>query len=247
MKNSNLDNYKNAYKDEFKFYDENILMLSWYSRRIIRIIKNKNLKSLISLGIGHKIVSKTIIAKLISLLDKYLIIEGSQEIIDQLKNEIVLPLQVNIINSLFEKFSTDEKFDAIEMGFVLEHVDNPLFLIEKYTKFLKPKGTIFIAAPNAMSLHRVIGNKAGILDNLHSLSKYDMELGHKRYFDMESLVKLVKSSGLKIVNKEGIFFKPFSTSQLKSLDLSPEVINSLCSVGVEYPEISNAIYVEAAL
>lgn len=247
MKRRNLDKYKEAYNEKFKFHDENILILSWYGQRIVKIIKSKNLKSCLSLGIGHKIVSKIIISNLGNFLDRYTIIEGSQEIIKEFKDEVKLPSNLSLVNSLFEEFETGEKFDAIEMGFILEHVDNPLPLIKRYLKFLKPKGLFFIAVPNARSLHRLIGNKAGMLDNLYKLSKDDIKLGHKKYFDKESLTKLIIESGLKIVNTEGIFLKPFSTSQLESLHLSPEVLNALFSMAEEYSEISNAIYVEATL
>ncbi len=242
-----LDSYKTAYHEEFKFHDENILMLSWYAQRIIKTIKDNNFKSILSLGIGHKIVTKNIIDELAQFLEKYLILEGSQAIIEELKKDITLPNNISIIKSFFEEFSTEKKFDAIEMGFVLEHVDDPLSIINRYLHFLKSDGSIFIAVPNAKSLHRLIGHEAGMLDNLYRLSKYDLALGHKRYFDIESLIKLILQSGLKVVNVEGILLKPFSTSQLKSLKLPPKVISSLYSIGVEYPEISNAIYVEATL
>lgn len=246
MKNR-LDGHKDAYHEEFKFHDENILMLSWYVQRIIKSIKDNNVQSLISLGIGHKVVSKKIMAVAGNLLKKYLIIEGSKEIVNEFKQHTTLPTYVSVRNSLFEEFTTKIKFDAIEMGFVLEHVDDPLFIIKKYVSFLKQNGSVFIAVPNAKSLHRQIGYQAGILDNFYKLSKYDLELGHKRYFDMDSLVKLIIKSGLKIVNIEGIFLKPFSTSQLKSLELPPNIIRALCDLGTEYPAISNAIYIEATL
>lgn len=244
MSKHGLDRFKEAYGEEFKFYDENILMLSCYSQRIINTMQIANVKSCMSLGIGHKIVSKRIIDEMVPSLDKYILIEGSREIIDKFKNEVVLPSNVFIFNSFFEEFNSKEKFDVIEMGFILEHVDDPLFILKKFKRLLKPHGLIFLAVPNAMSLHRLIGYEAGLLDNLYSLSKHDLELGHRRYFAMESFIKLIKSSGLKIKNTEGIFLKPFSTSQLKSLDLSPEVLNALCRAGVKYPEISNAIYIE---
>lgn len=246
MNKHELDSFKDAYGGEFKFYDENVLMLSWYSQRIVKTMRSNNVKSCLSLGIGHKIVSRNIIEELSPSLDKYVIVEGSREIIDDFKSEAVLPSNVFIINSFFEEFNIKEKFDVIEMGFILEHVDDPLLILKKFMTLLNPHGLIFLAVPNAMSLHRLIGYEAGILDNLYSLSKYDLKLGHKRYFAMESLIKLVRSSGLKIKNTEGIFLKPFSTSQLKSLDLSPEVLNALCCTGVKYPEISNAIYVETS-
>ncbi len=243
--NETLDNYKDAYNKELKFYNENIMMLSWYVQRIAKRIKNNNIKSIISLGIGHKIVSRGIISELAPYLKRCLIIEGSQKIIKEFCNEVTLPSNVFLVCSLFEKFETKERFDAIEMGFVLEHVNEPLSLIKQYVNYLKPNGSIFIAVPNARSLHRLIGQKAGILDNLYRLGEHDLKYGHQRYFDMSKLIKLVLASNLKIINVEGIFLKPFSTSQLKSLNLSSEVLNALCHIGVEYPEISNAIYLEA--
>lgn len=247
MKKNNLDLYKDAYKKNIKFYDENNLMLSWYSKRMIETIKDKHYGSLISLGIGHKIVSKKILKELGNLLKRYIIIEGSERLIKWFMKNIKLPSNVTIINSLFEDYEAKEKVDAIEMGFILEHVNDPPALINRYSKFLKPDGSFFIAVPNAKSLHRQIGHNAKLLDSLKRLSRYDLKLGHKRYFDLESIVKLVLESGLKIVNIEGIFLKPFSTSQLRSLKLLPEVVNALCYVGVDYPDISNAIYIQATL
>lgn len=247
MKKHNLDVYKDAYNDEFKFYDENILMLSWYVQRIIKTLRKNLYRSILSLGIGHKIVSKKIIVKLGQSLEKYLIVEGSQEIIKEFKNGIILPSNVAIVNSLFEEFDTEKKFDAIEMGFVLEHVENPLLLVQNYSNFLGNNGSLFIAVPNAKSLHRLIGHKAGLLDDIYKLSKYDLQYGHKRYFDLKTLSDLILEANLKIKNVEGIMLKPFSTFQLKSLDLAPKVVNSLFEIGVNYPEISNGIYIEATL
>ncbi len=247
MKDIDLDKFKDAYDEEFKFFNENILMLSRYGQRLVSTIRDKKFKSIISLGIGLGVVSKNILTELVTSLDKYLIIEGAQEIIEKFQSEIPLYSNICIIHTLFEEFSTDEKFDAIEMGFVLEHVDNPLSIIKQYREFLKPDGSIFIAVPNARSLHRLIGNNAGMLNNLYKLSESDLECGHRRYFDMNTIIKLISEAGLKVLHSEGILLKPFSTSQLESLKLSPNVINALSSVGESLPEISNAIYIEANL
>jgi SAM-dependent methyltransferase len=247
MNKQELDAFREAYDEGFKFHDENVLMLSMYSRRIIKTMRANNFRSCISLGIGHKIVSKKMISELTPLLEKYLIVEGSKEFINELQNDVKLPQQVSIIHSLFEDFDPGVKFDAIEMGFVLEHVSDPSLILKRYAKFLKPEGCIFIAVPNARSLHRLVGQRAGFLDDLFALSEFDIRLGHRRYFDLESVKKLIIESGLKTLTIEGIFLKPFSTSQLKSLNLMPKVVNSLCSIALDYPEISNAIYIEAAL
>ncbi|UCF87128.1 MAG: methyltransferase domain-containing protein [Nitrospiraceae bacterium] len=247
MNKRELDAFKEAYGEGFQFIDENVLMLSWYSQRIIQKMRADNCRSCMSLGIGHKIVSKKIISDLAPSLKKYLIVEGSKEFINELQHDVKLPQQVSIIHSLFEDFDPGVKLDAIEMGFVLEHVADPSVILKRYAKFLKPEGCIFIAVPNARSLHRLVGQRAGLMDDLFALSEFDIRLGHRRYFDLETVNKLIIESGLKIFTTEGIFLKPFSTSQLKSLNLVPEVINSLCSIASDLPEISNAIYIEAVL
>ncbi|MBU0456223.1 MAG: class I SAM-dependent methyltransferase, partial [Gammaproteobacteria bacterium] len=177
MKNI-LDSYKEVYDQHDVFYDENIMFLSWYAKKIIEKMRKNNFKSLISLGIGHKVVSKTTIDKLEQFLEKYIIIEGSKEIVDDYKKLVSLPKNVQVLNMFFEDFDTDEKFDAIEMGFVLEHVNDPLYLLNKYSGFLNSNGIIFIAVPNAKSLHRRIGFEAKAIDNLYYLSEYDLRQGH---------------------------------------------------------------------
>jgi len=84
--NESLDVFKDAYHEGFSFHDENIVMLSWYVRRVIGGIRKKNLKKALSLGIGHKVVSKGIISGLGQFLEKYVIVEGSREIIRELEN-----------------------------------------------------------------------------------------------------------------------------------------------------------------
>jgi len=247
MTHSDLNNYKDAYNQDFSYYDENILMLSWYARRIMKVLQGKGASSILSLGIGHEMVSKTLRAALGNLLDRYVIVEGSSEIIEKYTGEAPLPDNMQVIHSLFETFDPNEKFNAIEMGFILEHVDDPLFILKRFSQFLDSKGVLFIAVPNALSLHRQIGHQAGILDDLYSLSTYDLQLGHKRYFDPNTIASLVHDAGLHITAIEGIYLKPFSTAQLRSLDLSVQVVDALFSLGAKHPEISNALYLEASL
>ena len=40
-----------------------------------------------------------------------------------------------------------------------------------------------IVVPNARSLHRLIGERAGLIDDLYRLSEHDLAVGHRRYFD----------------------------------------------------------------
>ena len=246
MQHQVLDTFADAYQTHFRFNDDNLLMLNWYARRIVRALRGRPDIRILSLGIGHRVVAKTIPKELGSSLARYTVIEGSSEIISAFRSETDILPNVEIIQSLFEDFSPVQKFDAIEMGFVLEHVDDPIAIVRQYSEFINPDGRVFIAVPNARSLHRLIGHEAGFLDNLHRLSAEDLELGHQRYFDQNSLCQLVLAAGLKIVKVEGILLKPFTSAQLKSLRLSPEVVQALLKVGVDFPDACNAVFVEAA-
>jgi len=245
--NENLDRYFDAYAKDFKFNDENHLMLEWYVARVIQKAIEYQSIDLLSLGIGHQTVCRKIIQELESNFAHYLIVEGSKDIIDHFKRSHHLSHKIKVIHSYFENFDTAQKFDLIEMGFILEHVDDPKFVLDHYKKFLKSSGSLLIAVPNARSLHRVIGHKAGMLNDIFQLSPFDLALGHKRYFDINSIERLVIDSGLKIINAEGIYLKPLTTGQMTALHLGPSVMQALLEVGVNYPEICNAMLVEASL
>ena len=245
MTEPHLDASKSAYGEQSWFYDENVAMLNWYAQRVVRTCRAKSHRSVLSLGIGHQAVPKAILAELGTTLARYVIVEGSQQIIEGFRSQVTLPARTELVHSLFEEYQPAEPFDAIEMGFVLEHVQDPDALVRRYSQFVNPGGSIFIAVPNARSLHRLVGHAAGLLDNLYQLSTEDLRLGHRRYFDFESLSKLVLNAGLTTVCLEGILLKPLTFGQLKSLSLPAAVMEGFLTVGVAYPTICNAIFIEA--
>jgi hypothetical protein len=80
---------------------------------------------------------------------------------------------------------------------------------------------------------------------MYALSPADIALGHKRYFDVDSLAALVREAGYRVEKTEGMLLKPFTTGQLARLDLSPAIWRAMQTVAVDYPAISNAICMEA--
>jgi len=246
-KNENLDLYNESYHTDFKYNDENLIGLSFYGHCIKNEIKKNNSKSILSLGIGHQVVIDVLSNELNYSLENYDILEGSKIIIDNFKVAEEFKNKINVILTYFENYQTEKKYDIIEMGFVLEHVDDPEFIINKFKNLLSPSGKMFIAVPNATSLHRQIGFHAGYLPSLYELSEYDLKLGHKTYFDTEMLVKMIENSGLKVNNKTGIFLKPITTAQMNTLSWDENVMNALIKLGEKYPEISNSILIETSL
>jgi hypothetical protein len=241
-----LNLHASAYENTFCFHDENIAMLSSYADKIVNAIAKYPKANILSLGIGHRVVCQKIFDCL-NTNSHYSIVEGSLEIIQKAGDSLNLNSNIHIHHNYFEQYEPGREFNIIEIGFVLEHVDEPLEIVKKYKQYLSRNGRMFIAVPNARSLHRLIGQKAGLLDNLFQLSDSDKHLGHQRYFDYDSITDLITQAGLKIESIEGLYLKPFTTSQISSLNLSENIRNALCLCAKSLPQVSNGILVEVVL
>jgi 2-polyprenyl-3-methyl-5-hydroxy-6-metoxy-1,4-benzoquinol methylase len=234
--NNYLDQYIDAYASQSNYSFDNELMMKWYPNRIIALSKGD---SLLELGIGHGYSTRIFAEN----YKKFAVVDGSLEIINKFKDSLG-QLNIDIIHSFFEELEPKEKYDNISMGFILEHVDNPGFILSHYSKFLNKNGSIFIAVPNFESLHKRIGFEAGLIEDIQSLSDGDLALGHQRLFSVNSMRYLVESVGYKVMTIEGIMLKPFTTKQILGLNLSPEVHQAMLKVGTSYPELCNAILME---
>jgi SAM-dependent methyltransferase len=243
LKKNDLDGHT-GYRSDFKFHEENLQMLGWYAERFVMALGRAGARSLLSLGVGHQVVVRRILDQMGKGLESYTVVEGSSARIAELAASSVLPEGVRLVESFFETYVAPEPIDAIEMGFVLEHVDDPLEILTRYAAFLRPGGLLVVVVPNARSLHRLVGHEAGFLDDVYRLSPQDLELGHQRYFDLASIRELVERAGLRILRTEGVFLKCVTTAQLEALRLSAEVLRGFFQVGIAFPEICNAVYLE---
>ncbi|MCX7514573.1 class I SAM-dependent methyltransferase [Frateuria hangzhouensis] len=240
-----IDQDNAAYVPGFQYYEDNVRLLRAGLQQMLRRTAHMQRLSLLSLGVGHRYTVKGLIEGLGERLERYVIVEGSADIIELLRREVALPQQVRLEQSYFEEFETDQRFDVVEMGFVLEHVNDPELVLRRFRRFLAPGGRMMVAVPNADSLHRLIGHAAGLLPDVHDLSPADLALGHRRYFDPQSLDALMASCGLEVVGRAGLMLKPLTSAQLASLELDPRIVESMDEIGFGLPEICNAIFVEA--
>ena len=236
--NNQLDQFTNAYTDEFKYAFDNNVMLNWYPHRILELCPNKG--RLLELGLGHGLTTN----RFSQHFEKHVVIDASSSVIKQFQAHYP-DCKAEIVKCYFEDFHTDELFDVIVMGFVLEHVENPNLLLQHFKQFLSPDGRCFITVPNGESLHRRLGYVAGLLNDLMELGASDLELGHRRLYSLSTLEDSLFQNNYRITRKEGIFLKPLTTFQLKSLNLDESVIQAMCTVGIDYPELSCALLVEA--
>jgi len=236
MKNK-LDAHVKAYQGSNLYDFDNEILLTWYPQRVLHHAGSA--RSLLELGLGHGYATEIFSHQ----FQRHVVLEGSPAVIRNFLDKHP-DCGSEIIETWFEKFSTDERFDVIVMGFILEHVDDPLLILRRFRDFLAPGGKMFLAVPNAEVLNRRLGQLAGLLDDVTTLSENDLLLGHKRFYDVTSFCADIALAGCTVDRMEGIYLKPFTTSQIVSLQLDRKIIDALCVVGIDYPELSCGLLAE---
>jgi 2-polyprenyl-3-methyl-5-hydroxy-6-metoxy-1,4-benzoquinol methylase len=123
--------------------------------------------------------------------------------------------QAEFHESLIENLSIEEKFDSVTMLDLLEHVVDPIQVLQKAASFLNPNGVLIVHVPNANAINRRLAVLMGTLESCDELTPFDLEIaGHRRSYTLETLCSEVTKSGLKVVNTDGIFYKMLSTAQM---------------------------------
>ena len=239
-----IDQDKRAYVAGFAYYDDNLQLLRAQLEQIVRRVAHLERLSILSLGVGHRVTMAGLLERLGPRLRRLVIVEGSREIIELARAELGFPATVELVESYFEAFETEERFDVVELGFVLEHVEDPEAILRRFRRFLAPDGRMMIAVPNAHSIHRLIGFRAGLMRDVHQLGEADLALGHRRYFDPGQLADLVSRCGLEITGRAGLMLKPLTTAQLASLGLDERVLAAMNEVAFDLPDVANGIFLE---
>lgn len=138
-----------------------------------------------------------------------------------------------VIHTFFENYEPSEQVDVIIASHVLEHVSNPLQILDLCRKWLKNGGKLIVIVPNKESLHRRLGVKMGLQRELDDLSPRDHAVGHLRVYSLATLAEQIANSGYRITEERGFFTKSLANSQM--LHLSPEVIYGLCELSSTLP------------
>jgi 2-polyprenyl-3-methyl-5-hydroxy-6-metoxy-1,4-benzoquinol methylase len=117
-------------------------------------------------------------------------IEISQDAVEWAKR-----LGRNVTNSTLEKFSSAEKFTAITLLDVLEHIHDPIEFLAAASINLEDNGLLLINVPNEGSLTAKLTGK-----NWHALLPPE----HWFYFNKKSLKFLLENSGFEVIKMKSI-------------------------------------------
>ncbi|MBA4150016.1 MAG: class I SAM-dependent methyltransferase [Verrucomicrobia bacterium] len=178
------------------------------------------------------------------LVDHLDVVDGSGKFVQQASARGFS--NVNFICSLFEEFVPSKEYDHVFASYILEHVLDPIEVLQVARSSLKPGGLLFVIVPNARAFSRQMALHMGLLNNLKELTKNDHSHGHRRVYDRVSLNRDLQSAGFETISQGGLQFKILADFQLDQLisdgTLKNDHLEALYSLGMEYPDFCGSIF-----
>lgn len=166
--------------------------------------------------------------------------------------------------ALIEEFETTERFDTVCMINILEHVVDPIHVLQKAASLMSDDGVLLVHVPNAQAINRRLAVLMGTLTECEELSPFDIHVvGHRRSYTLETLCADIERAGLRISATGGVFYKMLSTPQMDwflknglweeggfgwgrvggpQKDWKSEFCRASYELGKEHPEDCNIVY-----
>jgi 2-polyprenyl-3-methyl-5-hydroxy-6-metoxy-1,4-benzoquinol methylase len=148
---------------------------------------------------------------------------------------------------LFEDYRATQRYDAVFLVHILEHVTEPVPFLVQARELLAPGGRVYVIVPNGAAASRRIAVKMGVLATLDALSEADRKHGHRRVYFLDTLQGDLVGAELSLTASGGIFFKPLANFQFDGLMggryVTEAYMEGCYLLGVEHPEMCASIYV----
>lgn len=133
----------------------------------------------------------------------------------------------------FSEWETDVRYKTIISTDVIEHVDNPMAFLKRCHELLKKRGKLILTTPNALALHKLVGEHVGY--PLFGLTDDDRRKGHKHVFSSSILETLMRQAGFEGIETSGILLKPLPDSMMS--EFSGKLIDAFYEVGKAFPAL----------
>lgn len=244
-----------------KFHTDYNAVLGHY--KVVSCLEHARGNSLLDLACGDGLMT----AMFSQRFDRVVGVDASSKHIDEARKRVP---SAQFHDSLIEDFQSDEKFDTVLLLDILEHVVDPVAVLRKAASFLSQGGVLIAHVPNANAINRRLAVLMGTLTSCHELSPFDLQIaGHRRSYELHTLVADLQAAGLKVGDTGGIFYKMMSTAQIdwflknglweeggfgwgrvgaeKSKDWKQEFCSASYELGKQQPTDCNIVFACASL
>lgn len=178
---------------------------------------------------------------LLDVFERVTSVDGSPTYVEQVRERFADRDGLEVEESLFEDYSTSERYDTIVATHILEHVEDPVDVVRRARDWVAPDGRLVIAVPNALSIHRLAAVEMGLLGDPHELNERDERLGHRRVYDPDALRADLESAGWTVETSGGVFLKVLTNAQIEEW-FTPEMEQGFYRLGERFPEHAAEIF-----
>jgi len=152
-------------------------------------------------GCGDGTIAKGILAK----AKKVVAIDISEEAI-KVAEEFNSHPDIKYLNTTIEDFTSEEKFDAVLMFEIIEHLFDPQSIFCKISDLLNERGILIISTPNFMRLTRRVKRLYGIRQIRKMMGKDSNRIGcdHFKEYTYEEIRNMLDKAGFEVLRYEGV-------------------------------------------
>ncbi len=183
---------------------------------------------------------------LAGVFDDLTVLEGAGDLIVAASQAV--PAHVKFEHSRFEDWAPPGggRFDAVFLMHTLEHVDEPVPLLERIGGWLAPGGRLFLVVPNANAPSRQIAVKMGLISHNTAVTAGEYEHGHRRTYAFDTLEHEVRLAGLDVMHRAGVLFKPMANFQIdRALEagiIDRAYLEGCYQLGMVHPDLCASIF-----
>jgi 2-polyprenyl-3-methyl-5-hydroxy-6-metoxy-1,4-benzoquinol methylase len=191
-----------------------------------RMIPGEGGRSALELGCGKGLWTE----RLCDLYDEVDVVDGSRQLLDRVAQEHGgRAAKLTTHCALVEEFAAGRHWQHVYMTFLLEHLEDPVAVLGGLQRFMDGDSHLFIAVPNALSVHREAAVRMGLIETVDELSANDHKVGHRRVYTPDLLQEQVRAAGFRIDEVMYVGLKPVNLKQMKSW--SEDMVWAFCASG----------------
>jgi 2-polyprenyl-3-methyl-5-hydroxy-6-metoxy-1,4-benzoquinol methylase len=171
--------------------------------------------------------------------------EGAADLIEVARAAV--SSRVRFVQTRFEDYVPDGRFDAIFLIHTLEHLDDAVEQLVRIGSWLRSGcGRLIVVVPNAHAASRQIAVEMGLISHSSAVNGGELSHGHRRTYSLDTLVRDCRAAGLHVRDRGGIFFKPMANFQIdlavKLGVVSEAYLEGCYQLGLRYPDLCSSIY-----
>jgi 2-polyprenyl-3-methyl-5-hydroxy-6-metoxy-1,4-benzoquinol methylase len=172
------------------------------------------------------------------------VVEAASELVERARARV--QDKARFVCGRFEDVELQRRFENVFLVHTLEHLDEPVETLRRIRSWITPTGRLFVVVPNANAPSRRIAVKMGLISHNAAVTPAEREHGHRVTYTLDTLERDARLAGLDVVQRGGVFFKPFANYQfdklLKSDIISEDYLEGCFALGMEYPDLCASIY-----